>query len=147
MTCVLRAPPFYLYVTIQVFFYSEHHQPSTDMAPAFTRLAATYASERLRFGALDATLWPRFSRELRLSASAWSSQLPAVVLYDEGGVERGRLPAAKDLDELGLRKNHFTAEQVVRTLGLKALAAGVGMSAAASPAAAGTARRGERRAA
>jgi hypothetical protein len=117
------------------------------MAPAFTRLAATYASERLRFGALDATLWPRFSRELRLSASAWSSQLPAVVLYDEGGVERGRLPAAKDLDELGLRKNHFTAEQVVRTLGLKALAAGVGMSAAASPAAAGTARRGERRAA
>jgi hypothetical protein len=67
-----------------------------------------YGGPKFRFGCLDATLWPAFCKEtLKVTASVWTAALPAVVLYSKGK-EVGRLPRPEDIDEIGLKRNHFT---------------------------------------
>lgn len=57
---------------------------------------------------MDVTLWPSYSKDtLRVPASTWTAHLPAVVLYSKGK-EVGRLPRPEDIDDIGLKKNHYT---------------------------------------
>ncbi|KAF8054699.1 RPL29A [Scenedesmus sp. PABB004] len=118
-----------------VLFYTTDHAPSIAMAPAFAELAKQFASDGLRFGCMDACLWPRFSREtLKVTPNIWSHALPTVVLYARGA-EVGRLPAPHALDDLGLRPNHFTKTDLIKRFGLseggaEAAAARAGKAAA-----------------
>lgn len=106
-----------------VFLYTTSHSESTAMAPAFAGLARRYAGSRLRFGAMDALLWPSVTKELKVAPTAFGAQLPTLLLFNKGK-EAGRIPRPEDIDDYGLKRNTFTANDVVKRLGLERYAAG-----------------------
>eukprot|EP00878_Enallax_costatus_P008878 GHUV01009280.1.p1 GENE.GHUV01009280.1~~GHUV01009280.1.p1 ORF type:complete len:278 (+),score=80.75 GHUV01009280.1:161-994(+) len=107
-----------------IYYYTENHDPSIAMAPAIAELAEKYASDKLKFGCFDVGMWPRFAKELKISTQTWSNQLPATVLYYRGQ-EVARIPAASQIDELGLKRNFYTKADVVKKFGLSADGAAV----------------------
>lgn len=102
-----------------VFFYSEQHKESTAFAPAFYEIAKEYGGPKLKFGCLDATLWPQYCRDsLKVIPGTWTAHMPTTVLYMRGK-EAGRLPRAEDVDEIGLKRNTYKKADVIQKLGLE----------------------------
>ena len=68
-------------------------------------LHARFASAKLRFGCFDVLDWPRAAADMKMTTNTWSSQLPAVVLYEKGR-EWGRLPPEESANDPTKRNNY-----------------------------------------
>jgi thiol-disulfide isomerase/thioredoxin len=90
----------------------------TQLAPVLADLAAKYKHPRLRFCKIDVSRWPQIAEKLRISLSATSDQLPAVVCFKQG-VETDRVPAIDEIENPSSKyRRGFTAAHVARQLKL-----------------------------
>eukprot|EP00775_Hariotina_reticulata_P010613 gene10613-10771_t len=103
-----------------IYYYSEPHDESLAMAPAFVELADKYGGDHTQFGCLDVCVWPRFAQDfLKVSTSTWNNQLPTVVMY-KAGKEVGRIPVATLADDWSYKRNYYTKRDIVRKFKLDA---------------------------
>jgi thiol-disulfide isomerase/thioredoxin len=85
---VLRGDP---RVTWLVAYYAAWSPACVQFAPVFAKLSNDYGCDFFRFGKLDVTRHPDTAKDQMVSDSAYSRQLPTVVLY-KGGKEVKRRP-------------------------------------------------------
>lgn len=97
-----------------VCFHAGFHSGSRKMAAVIAELASRYATDKLRFGAIDLAEFRTFAPKVDIELSPTSGQLPTIALY-ERGEERARVPKK----QAGKLYGHdFRAKDVVRTLEL-----------------------------
>eukprot|EP00877_Chromochloris_zofingiensis_P001611 jgi/Chrzof1/11450/Cz05g37030.t1 len=101
--------------------YTEQHNDSIAVAPIFAQLAKQYASDKLKFGYLDACLWPRAAKDMKITTNPWSAALPSVILYEKGK-EHSRIPAYSAADDFTAR-NTFAKKDLVKGFDLPARSA------------------------
>eukprot|EP00198_Chlamydomonas_reinhardtii_P013389 XP_001702726.1 predicted protein [Chlamydomonas reinhardtii] len=98
-----------------IYHYAPYHRECRLVAPVVADLAARYATDRLKFGALDVGEFTKTAQRLGLDLSAVSPSLPALILYDKGE-EVARLPYKRGRG--GLAGGGWTGKDVVKAFEL-----------------------------
>ncbi|XP_042905026.1 thioredoxin-related transmembrane protein 2 homolog [Parasteatoda tepidariorum] len=71
-------------VTWLVTFYTVWNSNCVNFAPVFAEMSVKYGLDNLKFGKLDATRFPEVAEKFHVSTSAFSKQLPTVILFQKG---------------------------------------------------------------
>nr|CAB3267135.1 thioredoxin-related transmembrane protein 2-B [Phallusia mammillata] len=71
-------------VTWVVLFHATWSPPCRAVSPAFSALSNEFAIEYLRFGKVDVGKYPDAAKEYGVSTSTLSSQLPTVIVFEDG---------------------------------------------------------------
>mmetsp|Transcript_4699 Transcript_4699/g.11688 ORF Transcript_4699/g.11688 Transcript_4699/m.11688 type:complete len:322 (-) Transcript_4699:2958-3923(-) len=74
-----------------VEFFTTWSPPCKTLAPLFAELSLEYGTERFRFGKVNVDVCPKLAERYRISREATSSQLPTLILFEDGE-EKARLP-------------------------------------------------------
>ena len=77
-------------VTWLITFYTVWNSNCVDFAPVFAEMSVKYGLDNLKFGKLDATRFPEIAEKFHVSTSAFSKQLPTVILFKNGKEVRRR---------------------------------------------------------
>lgn len=105
-------------VTWLITFYTVWNSNCVSFAPIFAELSVKYGLDNLKFGKVDATRYPAIAEKFYISTSAFSKQLPTVILF-RNGKEVTRRPT---VDSKGmLLKFFFSEENVTAALDLNNL--------------------------
>jgi len=101
-----------------VEFYAAWNPACVNFAPIFAELSEKYHLETLKFGKVDVGRFPEIAADYGISDSAFSKQLPTIILYKEGTPDMYR-PL---VDSKGkLVKFIFNKENVIATFDLNNL--------------------------
>ncbi|RLN56760.1 hypothetical protein BBP00_00007832 [Phytophthora kernoviae] len=74
-----------------IFYYADWSDCCLELEPMLADLSLRYSSDGLRFGKVDMNKWSDLAVENRINVSTSSSQLPTLILFQEGK-EAMRLP-------------------------------------------------------
>lgn len=74
-----------------VEFYAPWSPPCIHLEPAVAELSLKYASDRLRWGRIDASRWPQLAAAQKVQVYGAQPALPTFVMYEKGK-EQGRIP-------------------------------------------------------
>lgn len=97
------------HVTWIITFYAAWNPSCVSFAPIFAELSAKYSLSNLKFGKLDVTRYPEIATKYCISTSAFSKQLPTVIIF-KNGKEVCRRPT---YDHNGKLINFFFSEENV----------------------------------
>jgi len=65
-------------------FYTAWNPSCVNFAPVFAELSEKYALDNLKFGKVDVGRFPEIAAEFGISDSAFSKQLPTIMLFKDG---------------------------------------------------------------
>ncbi|XP_064612792.1 thioredoxin-related transmembrane protein 2-A-like [Liolophura sinensis] len=71
-------------VTWVVTFFAAWSPACVNFAGPFANISSKYALENLKFGKIDVTRYPKIANKYDVNASAWSKELPTVILFRDG---------------------------------------------------------------
>jgi len=96
-------------------FYTAWNPSCVNFAPLFAELSAKYALENFKFGKIDLGRYPEIGEEFGISDSAFSKQLPTLILFKEGKAIMYR----PFVDSAGkLIKFHFNKDNIINVFDL-----------------------------
>jgi thiol-disulfide isomerase/thioredoxin len=101
-----------------VEFYTAWNPACVNFASVFAELSAKYNLENLKFGKVDLARFPEIGEDFRISDSAFSKQLPTIILFKGGKPAMFR----PNWDSKGkLLTFHMNFDNIVTTFGLNDL--------------------------
>jgi thiol-disulfide isomerase/thioredoxin len=100
-------------------FYAPWAPTCVSFASAFKELSAKYNLDNLKFGKIDVGRYPDVAKKYLVDTSAWSKQLPTVILF-QNGKEIRRRPAVDSKGKVKV-KFVFCKETVERDFELPTL--------------------------
>ncbi|XP_064620974.1 thioredoxin-related transmembrane protein 2-A-like [Lineus longissimus] len=96
-------------------FYAAWAPPCVNFAPVFSELSHKYTLDNFKFGKIDASAYPKVAEKYKIDVSAWSKQLPTLVLF-MNGKEKFRRPI---VDKKGRAMRFgYSKEQVIKEMQL-----------------------------
>jgi thiol-disulfide isomerase/thioredoxin len=101
-------------------FYTPWAPTCVSFSSAFSELSAKYNLDNLKFGKIDVGRFPEVSKKFQIDTSAWSKQLPTVILF-QGGKETRRRPMIDSKGKVVGLKFIFCKETVEREFELPTL--------------------------
>jgi len=101
-----------------VEFYAAWNPACVNFAEFFAELSEKYHLENLKFGKVDVGRFPEIALDFGISDSAFSKQLPTLILFKEGSPFMYR-PLVDNNGKL--TKFHFNKENVITTFDLNNL--------------------------
>ncbi|GFY69116.1 thioredoxin-related transmembrane protein 2 homolog [Trichonephila inaurata madagascariensis] len=102
-------------MTWLVTFYTVWNSNCVNFAPIFAEMSVKYGLDNLKFGKVDATRYPEVAEKFHVSTSAFSKQLPTVILF-RNGKEVNRRPTVDA--KCQLIKFFFSEENLTAALDL-----------------------------
>ncbi|KAG8183985.1 hypothetical protein JTE90_001517 [Oedothorax gibbosus] len=105
-------------VTWLVAFYTVWNANCVSFAPVFSEMSVKYCLDNLKFGKMDATRFPDVAEKFHVNTSAFSKQLPTLILF-KGGREVARRPTVDSSSKL--IKFFFSEENVLSAFDLNNL--------------------------
>lgn len=105
-------------VTWLIAFYTVWNPTCVNFAPIFSELSVKYGLDNLKFGKLDATRFSEIAEKFHVNTSAFSKQLPTVILF-KNGKEVCRKPTVDS--KFQLVKFFFSEENVTAAFNLNNL--------------------------
>ena len=103
-------------ITWVIEFYAAWSPNCVSFAPVFSQLSAKYSLANLKFGKIDASRYQQIAERFRVNVSSWSSQLPTVMLF-QNGRESDRRPLIDGKGRV-VTKYIFSEENVIKSFGL-----------------------------
>jgi len=97
-------------------FYTVWNPACVNFAPIFAELSAEYSLENLKFGKIDLGRFPEIGAEYGISDSAFSKQLPTIILFDSG-TQVLRRPTVDSSNKL--IKFHLNMQNIVEAFDLR----------------------------
>ncbi|KFM67437.1 Thioredoxin-related transmembrane protein 2-like protein, partial [Stegodyphus mimosarum] len=105
-------------VTWLITFYTVWNSNCVNFAPVFAELSVKYGLDNLKFGKLDVTRYPEAAEKFHVSTSAFTKQLPTLILF-RNGKEINRRPTVDA--KYQLIKFFFSEENVTAAFNLNNL--------------------------
>jgi len=99
-------------------YYAAWNPACVNFAPIFAELSEKYHLENLKFGKVDVGRFPEIAADFGISDSAFSKQLPTLILFKEGEPSMYR-PLVDSKGKLA--KFHFNKDSVITTFDLNNL--------------------------